>query len=126
MTQSSAAGLAGVAVSSRSSGSALDPQDLHACMQGVLYSHRANFLQSFTMSMPDACCLTSATTVLAIVPMFHANSWALAFGAPMFGSKLVLPGHIISLKPTVAQAPPKERKIAAYAASSWPMLVHAW
>ena len=61
-------------------------------MQGVLYSHRANFLQSFTMSMPDACCLTSATTVLAIVPMFHANSWALAFGAPMFGSKLVLPG----------------------------------
>ena len=64
-------------------------------MQGVLYSHRANFLQSFTMSMPDACCLTSATTVLAIVPMFHANSWALAFGAPMFGSKLVLPGTII-------------------------------
>ena len=38
-------------------------------MQGVLYSHRSNYLQSFTMSMPDACCLTSATTVLAIVPM---------------------------------------------------------
>ncbi len=24
---------------------------------------------------------------------FHANSWALAFGAPMFGAKLVLPGE---------------------------------
>lgn len=61
-------------------------------LQGVLYSHRSNFLQSFTMSMADACGLTAAASVLAIVPMFHANSWALAFGAPMFGSKLVLPG----------------------------------
>jgi len=38
-------------------------------LQGVLYSHRSNFLQSFTMAMPDASCLTSATTVLAIVPL---------------------------------------------------------
>lgn len=27
-----------------------------------------------------------------IVPMFHANSWGLAFAAPMVGAKLVLPG----------------------------------
>ena len=62
-------------------------------MQGVLYSHRANFLQTFTMAAADALCLRSATSIMAIVPLFHANAWGLAFGAPMFGSKLVLPGQ---------------------------------
>ena len=61
--------------------------------QGVLYSHRANFLQTFTMAAADALCLRSATCIMAIVPLFHANAWGLAFGAPMFGSKLVLPGQ---------------------------------
>ena len=62
------------------------------CLQGVLYSHRANFLHTFTMAMPDALSLSSATSIMAIVPLFHANAWGLVFGAPMFGSKLVLPG----------------------------------
>jgi fatty-acyl-CoA synthase len=31
-------------------------------------------------------------SVLPIVPLFHANSWSLAFAAPMMGSKLVMPG----------------------------------
>ncbi|CAK0787064.1 hypothetical protein CVIRNUC_010280 [Coccomyxa viridis] len=60
--------------------------------KGVLYSHRANFLHTFTMAMPDALSLSSATSIMAIVPLFHANAWGLVFGAPMFGSKLVLPG----------------------------------
>jgi fatty-acyl-CoA synthase len=30
--------------------------------------------------------------VMPIVPMFHANAWAIAFVAPMCGAKLVLPG----------------------------------
>ena len=30
--------------------------------------------------------------MLPIVPMFHANSWGLAFSAPMVGSALVMPG----------------------------------
>jgi fatty-acyl-CoA synthase len=30
--------------------------------------------------------------VLPIVPMFHANSWGLAFSAPMRGAKMVMPG----------------------------------
>jgi len=36
--------------------------------------------------------LTARDSVLMVVPMFHANSWGLAFSAPMVGSKLVLPG----------------------------------
>jgi len=33
-----------------------------------------------------------ADTVLPIVPMFHANSWGLAFTCPMKGAKMVMPG----------------------------------
>jgi acyl-CoA synthetase (AMP-forming)/AMP-acid ligase II len=34
----------------------------------------------------------ASDTVLPIVPMFHANAWAIAFVAPMCGAKLVMPG----------------------------------
>jgi len=61
-------------------------------MQGVLYSHRANFLHAFTVAMPDASCMTAATSVLAVVPAFHANCWGLLFTAPLVGAKLVMPG----------------------------------
>ena len=30
--------------------------------------------------------------VLPVVPMFHANAWALAYTAPMIGAKMVMPG----------------------------------
>ncbi len=63
-----------------------------ATLQGVLYSHRANFLHAFTVAMPDASCMTSATSVLAVVPAFHANCWGLLFSAPLVGAKLVMPG----------------------------------
>ena len=76
-----------------SAGALVLPLTARPCLQGVLYSHRANFLHTFTMAMPDALSLSSATSIMAIVPLFHANAWGLVFGAPMFGSKLVLPGH---------------------------------
>jgi fatty-acyl-CoA synthase len=52
---------------------------------------------------PAALCYTSGTTgnpkgmsvqdsVLAVVPMFHANAWALPFTAAATGAKFVLPG----------------------------------
>ncbi|CAL8464941.1 g4476 [Coccomyxa elongata] len=63
--------------------------------KGVLYSHRANFLHAFTVAMPDASCMTSATSVLAVVPAFHANCWGLLFSAPLVGAKLVMPGPLL-------------------------------
>ena len=38
-------------------------------MQGVLYSHRSNYLQAMIVSMPDALELRSDRVCLAIVPM---------------------------------------------------------
>lgn len=37
-----------------------------ACMQGVLYTHRSNFLHSMVMTQPDALNLSAASTVLMV------------------------------------------------------------
>ncbi len=60
--------------------------------KGVLYSHRSNVLHAFTATQADAMGLRSLDSILPVVPMFHANAWALAFSAPMVGAKLVMPG----------------------------------
>ncbi len=60
--------------------------------KGVVYSHRSNLLHSMMLLQREVFGLASVDVVLPIVPMFHANSWGLAFGAPMVGSSLVLPG----------------------------------
>jgi acyl-CoA synthetase (AMP-forming)/AMP-acid ligase II len=60
--------------------------------KGVLYSHRSNVLHALIANQADAGGLCATDTVLPVVPMFHANAWALAFAAPMAGAKLVMPG----------------------------------
>ena len=60
--------------------------------KGVVYSHRSNVLHSLIACMSDNFRISSRDTCLMVVPMFHANSWALAFSAPMTGAGLVLPG----------------------------------
>ena len=60
--------------------------------KGVVYSHRSNVLHTMLSLQPDAIGLSSRDTVMPIVPMFHANSWGLAFSSPMAGAALVMPG----------------------------------
>ena len=60
--------------------------------KGVLYSHRSNVLHGLTVNQPDVFGLTSEDSIMAIVPMFHANAWALTYAAPAAGAKLVMPG----------------------------------
>jgi fatty-acyl-CoA synthase len=60
--------------------------------KGVLYSHRSNTLLAMNTIMPDAFALSVRDTIMPVVPMFHANTWGLAFSAPMVGARLVLPG----------------------------------
>src|SRR5437762_13084545 len=35
---------------------------------------------------------SSSDVMLPVVPLFHANSWGIAFSAPAMGTKLVMPG----------------------------------
>jgi fatty-acyl-CoA synthase len=58
----------------------------------VLYSHRSNVLHAMIAAQADAMALRACDTILPVVPMFHANAWAIAFSAPMVGAKLVMPG----------------------------------
>ncbi|MDX2275986.1 MAG: long-chain-fatty-acid--CoA ligase [Hyphomonadaceae bacterium] len=60
--------------------------------KGVLYSHRSNVLHTLMVNQTDGFGCGAADVVLPIVPMFHANAWAIAFLAPMCGAKLVMPG----------------------------------
>jgi len=60
--------------------------------KGVLYSHRYNVLHGLMANQPDVFGLRSQDNVLPIVPMFHANAWALAFAAPAAGACMVMPG----------------------------------
>ncbi|MFN4288821.1 MAG: long-chain-fatty-acid--CoA ligase [Brevundimonas sp.] len=60
--------------------------------KGVLYSHRSNFLHTLITLQNDVMGASSRDTILAIVPMFHANAWGLAFSAPAVGARLIMPG----------------------------------
>ncbi|MDT8319551.1 MAG: long-chain-fatty-acid--CoA ligase [Xanthomonadales bacterium] len=60
--------------------------------KGVLYSHRSNVLHGLTVNQPDVFGLRSEDVILAIVPMFHANAWALTYAVPAAGAKMVMPG----------------------------------
>ncbi len=60
--------------------------------KGVLYSHRSTLLHSFSSTSQDVLGLSSRDIVLPVVPMFHVNSWGIAYTAAMTGAKLVLPG----------------------------------
>jgi fatty-acyl-CoA synthase len=60
--------------------------------KGVLYSHRALTLHTLALCMADSVGVSESDTLLAVVPMFHANAWGLPFAGVLAGAKLVLPG----------------------------------
>lgn len=60
--------------------------------KGVLYSHRSNIFHAYAASGVEGFNANRTDSFLMIVPMFHANSWGLAFSLPMMGSKMVLTG----------------------------------
>ncbi|QHE75990.1 3-(methylthio)propionyl-CoA ligase [Hydrogenophaga sp. PBL-H3] len=60
--------------------------------KGVLYSHRSTLLHTLMELAPDTFGISSAETLMLIVPMFHANAWGAPYAAAMVGAKLVLPG----------------------------------
>ena len=60
--------------------------------KGVLYSHRSTVIHSMMMCSGPVLAMTPDTTILPVVPMFHANAWGLVYAAPICGAKLVFPG----------------------------------
>ena len=60
--------------------------------KGVVYSHRALCLHTLGTLISDVTGVTERDTVLAVVPMFHANAWGMPFTAAVSGSRQVMPG----------------------------------
>ncbi|KAK3272248.1 hypothetical protein CYMTET_19444 [Cymbomonas tetramitiformis] len=60
--------------------------------KGVLYSHRSQVLIGIMCCTPACFGLGAMDTMLPVVPMFHANAWAIVFAGPISGCKLALPG----------------------------------
>ncbi|WP_225212194.1 AMP-binding protein [Brevundimonas guildfordensis] len=61
--------------------------------KGVTYTHRSSFLHTLRVLQADVMAVTSRDSLLAVVPMFHANAWGLPFATAAVGAKLVLPGR---------------------------------
>ena len=70
--------------------------------KGVVYSHRSTWLHSQAACTTDALGVGHDDTILAIVPMFHANAWGLPYAAMMVGAQLLLPGPHLQAKPLVS------------------------
>ena len=66
--------------------------------KGVLYAHRSTILHAYAASLPDVFAPSARDVILPVVPMFHVNSWAIAYFAPLNGTKLVLPGAALDGK----------------------------
>ncbi len=60
--------------------------------KGVLATHRAIVLHSMASGMTDTLGLGETDTVMAVVPMFHANAWGMPYSCMMVGAKQVFPG----------------------------------
>lgn len=63
--------------------------------KGVTYTHRSCFLHTLRLLQADVMGIRATDSVLAVVPMFHANAWGLPFAVPAAGARLVLPGRAL-------------------------------
>lgn len=61
--------------------------------KGVTYTHRSSFLHALQLLQADVMAISARDSVLAAVPMFHANAWGLPFAVPAAGGRLVLPAR---------------------------------
>ena len=60
--------------------------------KGVAYSHRAVYLHSLTSATADMLALSERDRIMAIVPMFHVNSWGLPYSGTLVGATQIFPG----------------------------------
>ena len=61
--------------------------------KGVVYSQRSQFIHTMGVLQGDNLGLTQNDAVLPVVPLYHANSWGLAYGTGMAGAKMVFAGR---------------------------------
>jgi fatty-acyl-CoA synthase len=91
--------------------------------KGVLYSHRSNFLHTLVTLQSDVMGLSVRDTVLAVVPMFHANAWGLTFSCPAVGAKLIMPGQKLDGASILELLEAEQVTMSAAVPTVWQMLL---
>jgi fatty-acyl-CoA synthase len=91
--------------------------------KGVIYTHRSNFLHAYATTGKDAMGMARSDTMLMVVPMFHANSWGLAYSCPMVGAKMVLPGAHLDGASVYELLDTEQVTISAAVPTVWNMLL---
>ncbi|MHB8530077.1 MAG: long-chain-fatty-acid--CoA ligase [Caulobacteraceae bacterium] len=91
--------------------------------KGVLYSHRSNFLHTLVTLQTDVMGLSVRDTVLAVVPMFHANAWGLTFSCPAVGAKLIMPGQKMDGESILELIETENVTVSAAVPTVWQMLL---
>jgi fatty-acyl-CoA synthase len=87
--------------------------------KGVAYSHRSIYLHSMQVCSAEAFGLDPATTVLVVVPMFHAMSWGLAHAAFAAGASLLMPDRFLQAAPLAAMIASERPTLGAAVPTIW-------
>jgi len=91
--------------------------------KGVVYTHRSNVLHAMASIFPDVIGMSSADTMMPVVPFFHANAWGTTFAAPMAGARFVLPGPGMDGKSIYELLTTEKVTVTAAVPTLWLMLL---
>ena len=92
--------------------------------KGVVYSHRSTWLHSQAACTSNALGIGHDDTVLAIVPMFHANAWGLPYAAMMAGAQMLLPDRFLQAEPLVEMIEAARPTMAGAVPTIWTDVLH--
>ncbi|MFI9506212.1 long-chain fatty acid--CoA ligase [Nocardia sp. NPDC052566] len=87
--------------------------------KGVVYSHRSNWLHSMQVGSPNGLGPVGTDTILAIVPLFHANAWGLPYAALMAGASLLMPDRFLQPGPLLECMAAQKPSFAAAVPTIW-------
>jgi len=93
--------------------------------KGVVYSHRAIVLHSFTECVGGGFGIRNDDAILPAASMFHANAWGVPFTAAMVGAKLVLPGPNLGAEDVLDLMEQEQVTIGCAVPTVWIGVVHA-
>jgi fatty-acyl-CoA synthase len=91
--------------------------------KGVVYSHGSLYQHATYVTTPAAMNLSTQDNCLAIVPMFHVNSWSLPYAALMSGASLLLPDQFLQAEPLLAMMAAGRPTTAAAVPTIWSALL---
>ncbi|WP_405167330.1 long-chain fatty acid--CoA ligase [Nocardia sp. NBC_01499] len=87
--------------------------------KGVVYSHRSNWLHAMQVCSPSGMAFSGRDSVLAIVPLFHANAWGIPYAAMMSGANVLMPDRFLQPGPLLEMMAAQQPTFAAAVPTIW-------